>query len=226
MSPSEKISKKRINLIWAFGLVISIVAVWIAFLTHSPKTEKKEVVNQPNAIEPDKSLKQSNPAKSGQVTTRSPSAKDSVSAQANPPSHFDSSMTKVGNLIANRALSHDQIASQLAQIALDPNISEAEKLEAMEHGKNLGFSHFLPLSMDPNLPILLAESYLNGLHRHHQIKDQVTGTLGLLNHSDSEIRQRAQIFLGFLLRAEEDIESPEKLREKADVFLKHPDEMC
>ena len=95
----------------------------------------------------------------------------------------------------------------------------------MEHGKNLGFSQLLPLSSDPNLPLPLAESYLHGLHGHDQIKEQVSGALGLLNHSDPDIRQQAQTLLGFLLRAEEDNESPAKLREKADAFLKKPDEM-
>ena len=64
-----------------------------------------------------------------------------------------------------------------------------------------------------------------GLHGHDQTKEQVSGALGLLNHSDSDIRQQAQTLLGFLLEAEEDNESPEKLREKADAFLKKPDEM-
>jgi hypothetical protein len=45
-----------------------------------------------------------------------------------------------------------------------------------------------------------------------------------LNHSDPDIRQQAQTLLGFLLEAEEDNESPDKLREKADAFLRQPDE--
>ena len=131
----------------------------------------------------------------------------------------------IGELLSNDQLSHDETARQLAQIVLDPNAPEAERLEAMEHGKNLGFSHLLPLSLDPNLPLPLVESYLHGLHGHDQTKEQVSGALGLLNHSDSDIRQQAQTLLGFLLEAEEDNESPEKLREKADAFLKKPDEM-
>jgi hypothetical protein len=45
-----------------------------------------------------------------------------------------------------------------------------------------------------------------------------------LIHSDLDIRQQAQALLGYLLKAEEDTESPDKLREKADAFLKQPDE--
>ena len=130
----------------------------------------------------------------------------------------------IGELLANNQLSHSQAARALAKISLDSNRPEAERLEAMEHGKNLGFGHLLPLSSDPNLPLPLAESYLHGLHGHDQIKDQVTGALGLLNHNDSEIRQEAQTLIGFLIGAEEDNESPDNLREKANVFLNQQDE--
>jgi hypothetical protein len=53
----------------------------------------------------------------------------------------------------------------------------------------------------------------------------VSGALGLLDHSDQEIRQEAGVLLGFLLEAEEDNESPDKLRMKADIFLNQPDEV-
>ncbi|MEY5018949.1 MAG: hypothetical protein RLZ22_37 [Verrucomicrobiota bacterium] len=139
------------------------------------------------------------------------------------PTHTNASM-RISELIGNSSLSHDEIATQLAQIALSPNASEAERLEAMEHGANLGFSHLLPLSLDPNLPLQLAEAYLHGLYGHDQVKEQVSGALGLLNHSEAEIREQAQILLGFLLEAEEDNESPEKLRKKVDEFLMRPDQ--
>lgn len=134
------------------------------------------------------------------------------------------SFPEIEQLLTSDNISNEQAARQLAEIALNPNRRESERLEAMEHAKNLGFSNLLPLSLDPNLPLPLAESFLQGLHGHDQIKDQVTGALGLLNHSDSDIRQQAQTLIGFLIGAEEDNESPDKLREKADVFLKKPDE--
>lgn len=131
----------------------------------------------------------------------------------------------IDRVLTNDRVSDDEAAIEMAKIALDMTRPEAERLEAMEHGKNLGFSHLLPLSSDPNLPMPLAESYLHGLHGHDQVKEQVSGALGLLNHSDREIRQEAGILLGFLLEAEEDNESPDKLRMKADIFLNQPDEV-
>ena len=127
-------------------------------------------------------------------------------------------------MLTDDGISDEDAAIELAEIALNPNRPEPERLEAMEHGKNLGFSHLLPLALDPNLSLPLAESYLHGLHGHDQTKEQVSGALGLLNHSDPDIRQQAQILLGFLLEADDDNESPDKLRKKADVFLKQPEE--
>jgi hypothetical protein len=145
---------------------------------------------------------------------------ESRSARASNPATFP----QIDSVLTDDRISDEEAAREMAKIALNPNAPEAERLEAMEHGKNLGFSHLLPLSLDPNLPLPLAESFLHGLHGHDQTKEQVSGALGLLNHADSDIRQQAQTLLGFLLEAEEDNESPDKLREKADAFLKQPEE--
>ena len=145
---------------------------------------------------------------------------ESRSARASNPTTFP----QIDSVLTDDRISDEEAALELAEIALNPNRPEPERLEAMEHGKNLGFSQLLPLSLDPNLPLPLAESYLHGLHGHDQAKEQVFGALGLLNHSDPDIRQQAQTLLGFLLEAEEDNESPDKLREKADAFLRQPDE--
>jgi hypothetical protein len=131
---------------------------------------------------------------------------------------------RVDAVLTDDRVSDEEAARQLAEIALDPNVIESERLEAIEHGTNLGFSHLLPLSLDPNLPLPLAESYLSGLYGHDKAKEQVSGALGLLNHADPDIREQAQTLLGFLLEAEEDNESPDKLRQKADAFLRQPDE--
>jgi hypothetical protein len=134
------------------------------------------------------------------------------------------SFPEIERLLSSEDISIEEAARQLAEIALNSYASEAERIEAMEHGANLGFSHLLPLSLDPNLPLPMAESYLHGLHGHDQVKEQVSGAVGLLNHVDQEIREQAQILLGFLLQAEEDNEAPDKLREKADAFMQQPDE--
>lgn len=227
MSSSEMPSIKSPNVLRIAALILSFTAILMVFVLW-PSSEK----NKPNTVSLDKKPPK---ARETALTPRRESTTQAPEPQASPvrpkprpetPTRVapDRTYPAIGELLTNDQLSHDETARQLAKIALDPKAPEAERLEAMEHGKNLGFSHLLPLSLDPNLPLPLAESYLHGLHGHDQTKEQVSGALGLLNHSDPDIRQQAQILLGFLLEAEEDNESPDKLREKADAFLKQPDE--
>ncbi len=203
------------------GIGVLILTLYLAFVPGSQErkgsgsADTKSSNNLNRSARPKDQIR----PRADKIARVEPSPKSSSPQTESSSTQLDGS-SKVGNLIANDALTHDELAQDLSRIALDPNVSESDRLEAMEHGKNLGFSHLLPLSLDTNLPLPLAESYLHGLHGHDQIKDQVRGALGLLNHSDPEIRQQSQIFLGFLLRAEEDNESPDKLREKADVFIK------
>jgi hypothetical protein len=225
MPLSKKLPGKLQNPLWILGFGLSLVALWLIFGSFSSGPREANQANEPAETDSSRPAKQHSQGQSKEVaperknasTTRSFPQRESASSNSN-------ASTRIGDLLANQNLSHDETARQLAQIALDRNAPEAERLEAMEHAKNLGFSQLLPLSLDPNLPLSLAESFMQGLHGHDQIKEQVSGALGLLNHSDSDIRQQAQTLLGFLLRAEEDNESPDKLREKADAFLKQPDQ--
>lgn len=212
----------------AAWLLAAVSALLIIFWWPSPDNmeRKLKVASSPSHTS-------SHPA----ATKREQSAKIVASAEkptksatrreAPLPSGRVTTFSVIGELLANDRLSQDESARELAKIALDSQVLESDRLEAMDHGKNLGFSHMLPLSLDPKLPLPLAESFLHGLYGHDQPKEQVSGALGLLHHVDPDIRQQAEILLGFLLGAEEDIEAPEasdRLREKADAFLKQPDE--
>jgi len=211
--------------LWIIIYGLSLVAIWLtlgSFFSGSPgkNASKKEAVS--DSFEPPKHQRYDK-TKAYTSGRKNPSARRDLSRSRPASPHLDPS-AQIGDLIARQDLSHDEIAAQLAAIAFDKNAPEAERLEAMEHGANLGFSHLVPLSLDPNLPLPIAESYLHGLHGHDQVKEQVSGALGLLNHVDQEIREQAQILLGFLLQAEEDNESPEKLLKKADEFLMRQDQ--
>jgi hypothetical protein len=224
MPPQAPKPGPKINRTLAAGILILLLAGLSAWylVTEKSQPEPLEKLARHEAPSKEPSLKLTDEK---QIEDSSPTPKkraggESRSAKASNPTTFP----QIDSVLTDDRVSNEEAASKMAEIALDPNASEFERLEAMEHGKNLGFSHLLPLSLDPNLPRPLAESYLHGLHGHDQTKEQVTGALGLLNHSDPDIRQQAQTLLGFLLEAEEDNESPDKLREKADAFLKQPDE--
>lgn len=230
MSPSGKNTKKRDYLIWGAGIGVSLIAAWAMFAILSPEPNVNDFAPSKHLIRSEKSAKARDPNQSKiKDTSRIKKTAGALSPSGNPSLSQSDSPSKIGILTSNDALTHNELAEKLAQIALDSNASEPERLEALEHCKNLGFSHMLPLSSDPNLPTLLADSYLNGLHQHDQRKEQVSGALGLLIHRDREIRDQAQILIGFLLGAEEcvDLENEllaiDKLRAKADVFLNQPD---
>ena len=220
MTPQAPNPGPKINRTLAAGILILLLAGLSAWYLVTPKNQHESVRREPP-------LKEETPKQTDEKKMEDPSPApkkrargESRSARASNPTTF----LQIDSVLTDDGISDEDAAIELAEIALNPNRPEPERLEAMEHGKNLGFSHLLPLALDPNLSLPLAESYLHGLHGHDQTKEQVSGALGLLNHSDPDIRQQAQILLGFLLEAEEDNESPDKLRKKADVFLKQADE--
>ncbi len=224
MTPQAPKPGPKINRTLAAGILILLLAGLSAWYLVTPKNQHEPLEKSARHEAPSKepSPKQTDEE---QIEDPSPTPKkrargESRSARASNPTTFP----QIDRVLTDDRISDEEAAIELAEIALDPNRPEPERLEAMEHGKNLGFSHLLPLSLDPNLPLPLAESHLHGLHGHDQTKEQVSGALGLLNHSDPDIRQQAQTLLGFLLETEEDNESPDKLREKADEFLKQPEE--
>lgn len=226
MQPAKLPLVKSLSLLRIAGWLFAMVAILLVFIfwptsdnkTRSPKHRNtpSHTSSHPNAPKRAESAKIAAPLENPVNST--------THRQALPRKCPVTTFSAIGGLLANEQISHDETALEMAEIALDGNRPEAERLEAMEHGKNLGFNHLLPLSSDPNLPLPLAESYLHGLHGHDQAKEQVSGALGLLDHSDPDIRQQAQTLLGFLLEAEDDNESPDKLREKADAFLRQPEE--
>lgn len=202
-------------------LLPAAFCAWYLLVSGSQHSTPKNSANhEVSSAPPDSRQAKDWQAKDPAPVPKKRDRREFKSARTSTPATFP----QIDRVLTDGRVSDELAAIEMAKIALDPNIPEPERLEAMEHGKNLGFSQLLPLSLDPNLPLPLVESYLHGLHGHDQAKDQVSGALGLLNHSDPDIRQQAQSLLGFLLEAEEDNESPDKLREKADAFLKQPDE--
>ncbi len=202
-------------------LMLAVFFTWYLLASGSQHSAPKNSANhEASSVPPVKSQAKDWQTKDSVPVPKKRERREFKTARTSTPATFP----QIDRVLTDDRVSDELAAIEMAKIALDPNIPEPERLEAMEHGKNLGFSQLLPLSLDPNLPLPLAESYLHGLHGHDQTKQQVSGALGLLNHSDPDIRQQAQTLLGFLLEAEEDNESPDKLREKADAFLKQPDE--
>lgn len=219
--------KTGFNRLQIIGFFLVTTAFIVVILSHSLQDDSLQAAKEPARAEgKNKSISarsdgESNPKFENRERARRQGLRSATSANVDTLDSF----TEIEQCLSNDHISNEEAADQLAKIALDATRPEAERLEAIEHGINLGFDSLLPLSSDPNLPVSLAESYLHGLHGHDQVKEQVYGALGLLNHHDSEIRQEAGILIGFLIDAEEDNESFDKLRAKADVFLNQPEEV-
>ena len=219
--------KTGFNRLQIIGFFLVTTAFIVVILSHSLQDDSLQAAKEPARAEgKNKSISarsdgESNPKLENRERARRQGLRSATSANVDTLDSF----TEIEQCLSNDHISNEEAADQLAKIALDATRPEAERLEAIEHGINLGFDSLLPLSSDPNLPVSLAESYLHGLHGHDQVKEQIHGALGLLNHHDSEIRQEAGILIGFLIDAEDDNESFDILRAKADVFLNQPEEV-
>lgn len=219
--------KRPLNRLQIIGFFVLIIALAVMTLSRSLQDDSLQAAKEPARAEgKNKSISarsdgESNPKFENRERARSQVRRSTTRANADSANSYP----EIEQCLSNDHISNEEAAEQLAKIALDATRPEAERLEAIEHGINLGFDSLLPLSSDPNLPVSLAESYLHGLHGHDQVKEQIHGALGLLNHHDSEIRQEAGILIGFLIDAEDDNESFDILRAKADVFLNQPEEV-
>jgi hypothetical protein len=207
------------------GAALTLIAIWLAF--KMPFADQDDLDSNSNSIVEKRPENYNHKnAKAAKSTASERKTKSAI--RPDPKQHEDKShkhdSADINELLGDPLISNDETATRLATIALDPNVPESKRLEAMEHAANLGFSHLLPLSLDINLPLSLTECFLSGLYAHDQMKEKISGALGLLNHTDPETREQAQILLGSLLDAEEDIESPSKLREKARILLSQADE--
>ena len=209
------------------GFFLVTTAFIVVILSHSLQDDSLQAAKEPARAEgKNKSISarsdgESNPKFENRERARSQVRRSTTRENADSANSYP----EIEQCLSKDHISNEEAAEQLAKIALDATRPDAERREAIEHGIYLGFDSLLPLSSDPNLPVSLAESYLHGLHGHDQVKEQVYGALGLLNHHDLEIRQEAGILIGFLIDAEEDNESFDKLRAKADVFLNQPEEV-
>lgn len=218
--------KSRLNRLHFLGFLLLATALMVVilsrFLQDGPMKAEKGLASPESKSAPisPRNNPEYNLKSEGREKLRNQTSRFARKAEVDSLESFP----EIEQCLSNDHISNEDAARQLAKIALDATRSETERLEAIGHGSNLGFGHLLTLSSNPNLPIPLAESYLHGLHGHDQVKEQVSGALGLLNHVDPDISQQAGILLGFLIGAEEDNESPDRLREKADAFLKQPDE--
>lgn len=122
----------------------------------------------------------------------------------------------VERIISDTAQSNVQAAEALVEIARRSDVSLEERFEALAHGLNLDFKSFSGLAADTNLPVELAQRYLDELlNQNQQPVLQIEGCIALLNHADEGIRSQAMEQLAFLVERESLAESPDDLKTAA-----------
>lgn len=122
----------------------------------------------------------------------------------------------VERIISDTAQSDIQAAEALLEIARRSDVSLEERFEALAHGLNLDFKSFAGLAAEVNLPLELAQRYLDELlNQNQQPVLQIEGCLALLNHADKDIRSQAMEQLAFLVEKESLAESPDELKTAA-----------
>jgi hypothetical protein len=172
MQPAELPSIKSPRLLRVAGWLFATVAILLMFVLWPTSDDKarspKGISPSPHTTSPHDAPKPAESAKIA-IPLEKPT-KSAVRREARRQTGLLKNSSAIEELLLNDKLSQDETARELAKIALDSQVSESYRLEAMDHGKNLGFGYMLPLSLDPNLPLPLAESFLHGLHGHDQIK--------------------------------------------------------
>lgn len=127
---------------------------------------------------------------------------------------------QVERLLLDQALSEEQAAAGLFEIAMNRELSLEERDEALAHGLNLDFGAFGAMAMDPTLPLPLTQRYFDELlNRNEAPQRQLEGYLGLMSHSEEEIRTQAAQQLAFVLEDEALAETPDELRRVANERL-------
>ncbi|MEO8614761.1 MAG: hypothetical protein ABI600_06440 [Luteolibacter sp.] len=133
-----------------------------------------------------------------------------------PGNTQQSQFPQVQRILSDDSIPDLQAAVALFEIANNSGLAESERFEALAHGLNLNFPAFFALSQDPALPVPMAQRYFDELANRNQApKEQIEGYLGLMNHSDEEIRKQAQHQLAFMLEDDAQELSPEELRQQA-----------
>ena len=129
----------------------------------------------------------------------------------------DSGLKRIDRLITHQTLSNEEVAEQLRGIAQDKHMPEKVRSEALGHGVILDLDTFANLSADTQLPVEMAEVFLQHvINENRNPTLQIRTYVNFLNHSSPEIREEVQNLLAFMLEddaGEKDVPSLLKMAE-------------
>jgi len=217
--------RKRIS--WIAGcsfLVLAFVTSLALFKGQHEGPVSNPLDAKPQEHQPGLMMSEDRGEPSAQKLAPSLSNKPSGGAKNEPIPKPDHS--PIESILKDRASSFEDKATDLLECARQEDLPMEVRLVALDHAFNLDRWQTLTLCMEKPLPSPIAERLLSGVHNlNGSPKDQVSACLHLMQHEDEEIRERAQRLVAFLVSSEELAADPDKLREKADAFLRQVDEM-
>ncbi len=206
-------SSKRLWILLGFLLIAIVSAIVRNSKASSGEEAQRDLGHQASGgpLGNPRLAGQPDAAESGPAVTRSSHARTSAARNVQDPE-----FPLVQRILSDDSMPDSQAAVALFEIANNNALAEPERYEAMAHGLNLNFPAFSALSQDPTLPVPMAQRYFDELTNRNQTpKEQIDGYLGLMNHSDEEIRKQAQHQLAFMLEDDAQALSPEELRLQA-----------
>lgn len=108
------------------------------------------------------------------------------------------SSAEVDHLLSDDSISSEQAVEQLHALAMDPTLPIAHRLEALQHGLNLGIASFADFAQQPALPVELASCFLNEVINYNDSPPtQIRTYMALMDHPDEEVSSLAREMLAF-----------------------------
>lgn len=141
------------------------------------------------------------------------------------PAEFD----QVDRILRDDTISIEMAVMQLRALAMDRTRSTAERLEALQHGLNLGIGSFAGFAEQEALPPELASEYLNEIINHNESPvGQIRAYIALVGHPDEEVSSLASEMLALQVGDDMRQADREKLielgRQKLGDLAKLPDQ--
>lgn len=146
----------------------------------------------------------------GPARTRSARRQQQAAGNLKPAESPD-----VDRILIDDSISIEQAAVQLRELAMNRNLPTAQRLEALQHGLNLGIESFAGFAEKADLPSELASHYLHEIINHNDSPAiQIRAYIALIGHPDEEVSTLAKEMLVFQveddLQAEGDIQKADQ----------------
>lgn len=213
-SSNRKFGMDRNRLYLVAGTLLLVLALFLAFRGGHDGSAPRSGAAAKSAVPAMKPMSAPGATTGVQEEYQAQSKSDETASSAND------SFPQVERVLGNQSIPVDQAAIVLRDISRRKDLPEAERLEAMKHGLNLNFKAFAEVVTDPELPLPMAQRYVDELMNHNEDRQgQTLGCLLLMNHRDEETRKKAQELLAFYLGKESLSEQPEELRKVAAEWM-------